>query len=115
MYIQVKSARSRKRLLKRGMERAMEALLCQMQHHNLVPLFLPLDLDLTGYVIHKKECNASQFFDVVHLYVLKKQTGVVLKGLSLSPFVLNHLKAQFSHVCSWLTLFAIANRTNKSI
>lgn len=53
MCMQVKSQRSRKRQLKRGMERAMEALLCQMQHHNLVQLFLLLDLDLTGYVIHK--------------------------------------------------------------
>lgn len=86
MHMQVKSQRSRKRQLKRGMERAMEALLCQMQHHNLVQLFLLLDLDLTGYVIHKKEYNArSQFFDVVHLYVLKKkQTGVVLEEVSWS-------------------------------
>ena len=59
MYMQVKSQRSLKRHLKRGMERAMEALLCQMQHHNLVQLFLPLGLDLTGYVIHKKEYNAG--------------------------------------------------------
>lgn len=71
----------------------MEALLCQMQHHNLVQLFLPLDLDLTGYVIHKNNAR-SQFFDVVHHYVLKKkQTGVVLEEVSwsilliLSPFM----------------------------
>lgn len=79
----------------------MEALLCQMQHHNLVQLFLPLDLDLTGYVIHKKENNArSQFFDVVHHYVLKKkQTGVVSEEVSwsllltLSPFMLQTIRS----------------------